>query len=203
MGTTFLLIRHGAHLLGGDRIAGRTPDVHLSPWGCEQAAKLAERLGSLPIQAVYTSPMERTRETAAPLADGLGLTLQSLPELNEIDFGDWNGARLDDLRPQPLWQQWNAFRSGTRAPNGESMLEAQCRILQAMERLRERHPDEVVALVSHADVIKAAVAYFLGAPLDLFLRIEIGLASVTAINVGEFGPWVLCVNETGSVTLPY
>lgn len=199
--TTFLLIRHGAHLLGGETIAGRMAAVRLSPLGHEQVRALVERLGHLPIRAIYCSPMERTCETAQPLAARLGLDVQLCDELNEIDFGDWAGKRLEDLRPLPMWKRWNAYRSGTRVPAGELMLEAQSRIVGVMERLRERHPEEMVALVSHGDVIKSAVAYCLGVPLDLFQRIEISLASVTVVKIGDYGPWVLCVNNTGEIVL--
>ena len=195
--TTFLLIRHGAHLLGGDRIAGRAPDVHLSPLGHEQARRLAERIAKLPVRAVYSSPAERTRETAHHLAERLALPVQVLDGLYEIEFGAWTGRSLAELRQSPHFQDWNRFRSGTRIPDGELMLETQSRIVTEMLRLRERHGGGCVALVSHGDVIKAAVAYFLGVPLDLFTRIEIGLASVSVIAIGDQGPWVLGVNTNG------
>lgn len=200
--TTFLLIRHGAHLLGGGTIAGRSPSVHLSPLGQTQANQLIERLAHLPIGAIYSSPMDRTRETAQPLARTLGLPVQIRPALAEIDFGDWTGQKIDDIKAQPPWKQWNAFRSGTRIPNGELMPETQLRIVNEMLLLRQQHPDDCLALFSHGDVIKAAVAYWLGVPLDLFQRIEIGLASVSAIALGDLGPWVLCVNNTAPITLP-
>ena len=204
MTTTFLLIRHGAHLLGGETIAGRTPGVNLSPLGQQQAAGMVERVARLPVKAIYCSPIDRTRQTAQPLGERLNLPVQINEALTEIDFGEWAGCKLDDLRPQDRWKHWNAFRSGTRCPGGETMLEVQSRVVGEMARLREKHPGEVVALVSHGDVIKSAVAYFLGVPLDLFMRIEIGLASVSVVAVGDYGPWVLCVNGTGDeIPMPY
>lgn len=202
--TTFLLVRHALHGYGGERIAGRQPDVHLSPDGVVQAERLSERLAGLPIKAVYASPLERTRETAQAVAAKLGLTPQIQEELIELGFGDWTGQALAELRGIEKWKQFNAFRSGTRAPNGELMLETQGRIVGLMTRLRERHPNEMVALVSHGDVIKSAVAYFLGVPLDLFLRIEISPASVSVVAVADYGPWVLGVNHCGDLpALPY
>lgn len=198
--TIFFLIRHALHSLGGETIAGRLPDVHLSPAGQAQATQLATRLGEAPLKAIYCSPLERTRETAATIGAQLALEPQILSDLHELDFGDWMGQKLDALRPQEKWRQFNAFRSGTRAPNGELMLETQLRIIGCMARLRERHPNESVALVSHGDVIKSAVAYYLGVPLDLFQRIEISPASVSIVAIADYGPWVLCVNHTG--TLP-
>ncbi|HXE53868.1 MAG TPA: histidine phosphatase family protein [Tepidisphaeraceae bacterium] len=201
--TTFLLIRHGAHLLGGDTIAGRSPDVHLSPLGHDQARRMAHRVAKLPLKAIYSSPIDRAKETAAHLSDATGLPVQISDALSELDYGDWTRKRLDELRPQPVFKQWNTFRSGTRIPNGESMLQTQGRIVGEMIRLREQHPDECIALVSHGDVIKSAVAYWLGVPLDLFMRIEISLASVSVVAIGDFGPWVLCVNNTSEIQMPF
>lgn len=201
--TTFLLIRHGAHLLGGSTIAGRSADVHLSPLGIQQATDMAERVAKLPVRAIYCSPIDRTRETASILSQRIGLPVEISEALSEIDFGQWTRKTLDELRPQPHWQQWNAFRSGTQIPSGESMLQVQSRIVAEMLRLRQLHPEQSIALVSHGDVIKAAVAYWMGVPLDLFMRIEIGLASVSVIAIGDFGPWVLCVNNTSEIQMPY
>jgi probable phosphoglycerate mutase len=201
--TTFLLIRHALHELGGDRIAGRLPDVHLSPDGLAQAEQLAARLDGVRIDAVRASPMERTRETAAPLAARRGLRLETCDDLLEIDYGEWTGRPLDALREDERWRRWNTFRSGHRVPGGESMIEVQSRAFALLQRLSAQHPDGHLALVSHADVIKAVVAQCLGAPLDLFQRIEISPASVSVVVVAELGPWVVCVNHTdGLAALP-
>jgi probable phosphomutase (TIGR03848 family) len=195
--TTFLLIRHGVHALGGERIAGRLPDVRLSETGCVQAEQLAARLDGIRIDAVHSSPLERTWATAVPLARRRGLEVQPCDDLLEIDYGDWTGVELAVLRADERWQQWNAFRSGHRVPGGESMVEVQARALALVQRLSRAHPAGSLALVSHGDVIKALVAQCLGVPLDLFQRIEIGPASVTVLVVAARGPWVLCVNHTG------
>lgn len=197
--TVFFLIRHALHLFGGEAIAGRTPDVHLSPQGQEQAEKLSKRLSHVSFEAIYSSPMERTQETAHAIAAQQNIEAQVRLEINELDFGDWMGQRLDDLRPQEPWKQFNSFRSGTRAPNGELMLETQSRIVAFMQGLRAQHPHGNVALVSHADVIKSAVAYYLGVPLDLMSRIEISPASVSVIAVADYGPWILGLNHTGDL----
>jgi probable phosphomutase (TIGR03848 family) len=195
--TTFLLIRHGAHLLGGDLIAGRTPGVRLSPLGREQARRMAERVARLPVSAIYASPADRTRETAELLAQALNLPVQVRESLNELDFGDWTGRSVAELRSLEGFARWNGFRSGTRMPGGETMLEIQARMVDEMLRLRERHGEGCIALVSHGDVIRAALAWALGMPLDLLTRIEIGLASVSVVAVADYGPWVLCVNHSG------
>ncbi len=198
--TRFLLIRHGAHLLGGGKIAGRT-GVQLSPLGHEQAAGLVDRLAHLPIRAIYCSPIERVRQTAQPLSEKLAVPVVVRDDLSEIDFGQWTGKALDELRPIEPWKQYNAFRSGAPIPGGEYMLQTQSRIVAEMLRLRQVHRNDCIALFSHGDLIKAAIAYFLGVPLDLFGRLEISLASVSVIALADYGPWVLSVNNTGSVEL--
>jgi broad specificity phosphatase PhoE len=155
----------------------------------------------LPVSAIYSSPVARTLETAAVLAEHNGRPVQKCEALSEINFGAWAGRGLGELRAQDHWQRWNEFRSGTRPPAGELMLEVQTRIVSEMLRLRDAHKGQYVALISHGDVIKAALAHFLGIPLDLFLRIEISLASVSAVALGDRGPWVLCINNTGEVVL--
>ena len=197
--TVFFLIRHALHSFGSEAIAGRTPDVHLSAQGQEQAAQLGERLSHIAFEAICSSPMERTQETANAIAARQNVAVRVRPEINELDFGDWVGHKLDDLRPQENWKQFNSFRSGTRAPGGELMLETQNRIVTFMQGLRMEHPSGNVALVSHADVIKSAVAYYLGVPLDLMSRIEISPASVSVIAVSDYGPWVLGVNHTSDL----
>ena len=176
--------------------------MQLSPEGNQQVQAMIGRVSHLPIRAIYSSPVMRTMQTAQPLAEKLGLELQIRQSLAEIDFGQWSGKKIDELKPLERWKQWNAFRSGARIPGGEVMLETQSRVVSEMLRLREAHPNDTIALVSHGDVIKAAVAYFLGVPLDLSLRIEISLASVSVVAIGEYGPWVLCVNSREKVVTP-
>jgi probable phosphoglycerate mutase len=201
--TTLLLIRHGLHEYGGHRIAGRTPDVHLSPDGRRQAEELAKRLSELKIDALYASPITRCQETAGAIASQNGLTVQMEDAITELDFGDWQGGILKDLDEQDLWKRFNAFRSGTRAPGGELFLETQLRIVRFLLELKDRHEGQTVAVVSHADVIRAALLHFLGMPMDHFLRIEISPASVSTVALAPYGPWVLGINHTGELpTLP-
>jgi broad specificity phosphatase PhoE len=202
--TTFLLIRHGAHVLGGGTIPGRSEKATLSDLGRGQAEAMALRVAATkaPLTAIYASPVVRAQQTAAPLGERLRLPVQTADALAEIHYGDWTERTLDELRPLDLWKQWNAFRSGARVPGGERMLEIQSRVVHLMLDLRARHPGEILALVSHGDVIKAALAYFLGVPLDLFQRIEVSLTSVSVVSIGDYGPWVLSVNNTGDELLP-
>jgi broad specificity phosphatase PhoE len=192
--TIFALIRHAEHALVGHTIVGRAPGVPLSPGGSRQAERLAARLESSSIRALYSSPLERARETAAAIAGRLRLEVAVAKELDEIEFGAWTNRTLAELRDLEEWRRFNFFRSGSAIPNGETMVEVQSRMLRLLERLRGTHPDRVVALVSHGDVIKATLAHYLGVPLDLFHRIEISPASVSIVRVEPFGAEVLLVN---------
>lgn len=171
--------------------------MRLNEEGRAQAEGLAARLSSAPLRAVYSSPLERALETAAPLARALGLEVRVSGALNELDFGEWTGRTFSELEREPGWRRFNSFRSGTRIPGGELMAEAQARFVAEMGRLRERHAGEALALVSHADPIRAAVAHYAGIPLDLFLRVEVSPASVSVVEVGEYGPRIISVNDTG------
>jgi probable phosphoglycerate mutase len=199
--TTVLLVRHGTTPSTGKVLPGRAPGLHLSDEGQRQAAAVAERLATLPrIDALYSSPLERARETAAPLARALGRRVTIERGLLECDFGDWTGAELKALMKLPEWTTVQRYPSGFRFPGGESFAEMQTRIVGAVQRLCERHPGGVVAAFSHADPIKAAVAHAMGTHLDLFQRIVISTCSVTAITYGASGPVVLTVNDTGNLT---
>jgi probable phosphomutase (TIGR03848 family) len=192
--TTFVLIRHASHDLLGHTLVGRAPGVGLSAQGVRDAGELAQSLEAAPIRAVYSSPLERARETAAIVAARLQLQVGIAEELNEIDFGDWTNRTLGDLHALAEWRWFNAFRSTARIPNGEAMTDVQSRMLRLIERLGAIHADQMVALVSHGDVIKATLAHYLGVPLDLFQRIEVSPASVSIVRVERYGPQVLLVN---------
>ncbi|MFL6500708.1 MAG: histidine phosphatase family protein [Candidatus Udaeobacter sp.] len=191
--TQLLLVRHGAHdLLTPGVICGRQPDVHLNALGNLQAEQIAERLAMLPIDAIYCSPLERACETAGPLAAKFGLELRTAEEFNEIDVGVWTNRTVAELENIPEWQQWNSFRSGSAAPSGESMVAVQARAVAKVCELRTRH--SFVTIFTHADIIRAVLAHFLGVHLDLFLRIEIDPASVSWIELHEAAVRVRLVN---------
>ncbi|MBV9125527.1 MAG: histidine phosphatase family protein [Planctomycetes bacterium] len=193
--TTFFLIRHAANDLVGHTLAGRMPGVHLNALGRQQAEGVAELLARAPIHQIFSGPLERAQETAQFLAKRMRLEVQTAEALGEIDFGDWTGLTLEQLAPVRQWQLFNSFRSGTRVPRGELALESQARMVVFLDRLRQQFPDQTLALVSHGDVIKAAVAYYLGIPLDLFQRLEISPASVSALVLEDYGPQILYVNR--------
>lgn len=195
--TLILLVRHGKTPTTGAVLPGRAKGLHLSDEGREQARAVAERLKAAGADAVYASPLERTRETAAPIGTALGLSVRSERGLLECDFGEWTGAQLKDLAKKPEWSRVQRWPSGFRFPGGESFAEMQTRVTDALQRLCLRHPGQRIVAVSHADPIKAAVADALGAHLDLFQRIVVSPCSVSAILYGPGGPTVLSVNSLG------
>lgn len=196
--TLVLYVRHGQTPTTGQVLPGRAPGLHLAEQGVDQAEAVARRIAELAkVDAVYASPLERARETAAPIAKATGHRVTADKGLLECDFGDWTGCDLKALMKLPEWQTVQRYPSGFRFPGGESFTEMQTRVVGAIDRLRASHPSGVVVAVSHADPIKAAVAHAMGAHLDLFQRIVISTCSVTAIGYGLAGPVVLTVNSTG------
>jgi probable phosphoglycerate mutase len=170
--------------------------LHLADTGNAQAAAVAERIAELKkVDAVYASPLERTRETAAPIAKALKQRVKIERGLLECDFGAWTGKKLKDLMKKPEWRTVQRYPSGFRFPDGESFVEMQDRITGTLQRLATAHRGGVIVAVSHADPIKAAAAHALGTHLDLFQRIVISPCSVTAILYSADGPVVLTVNS--------
>ncbi|MGA1261696.1 MAG: MSMEG_4193 family putative phosphomutase [Ilumatobacteraceae bacterium] len=197
--TLVLLVRHGTTPTTGKVLPGRARGLHLSDHGREQAERAAERIGELgKVQAVYASPLERARETAAPIGRAVHKPVRIERGLLECDFGQWTGASLKRLMKKPEWSTVQRTPSAFRFPDGESFLDMQMRIIDAVDTIRRRHPGKTVVCVSHADPIKAYVAHAMGTPLDLFQRIVISTCSVTAVLVGDGAPIVLTVNSTGT-----
>lgn len=196
--TTVLLVRHGKTPTTGQSLPGRAPGLHLADEGVRQAERAAERIAELPrVDALYCSPLERTRETAAPIGKALGMKPKVVRGLLECDFGDWTGARLSDLFKLPEWRTVQQAPSQFRFPNGESFSEMQTRITGTIDELCKQHPGGTIVCVSHADPIKAAVAHAVGTHIDLFQRIVISTCSVSVIAYSTGGPIVLAVNSTG------
>ena len=193
-----LFVRHGQTPTTGKKLPGRAPGLHLGDAGRHQADRAGERIAALGrAAAVYSSPMERTRETAAPIARACGVRVRTHRGLIEADFGDWTGRNLSALRKLAEWQTVQRNPSGFRFPGGESFTEMQTRMTGAVAELVARHPGETIVAVSHADTIKAAVAAAVGTPLDLFQRIVISPCSISVVTYTPSGPVVLAVNSTG------
>jgi probable phosphoglycerate mutase len=200
--TLIVLVRHGTTTTTGKELPGRAPGLHLSDVGEQQAKTAAARLTALhdgkkrQVSAIYASPLERTRETAAPIAEAAGLEVQVDDGLLELDIGEWTGMELAAAFKKPEWKTIQRYPSGFRFPGGESFADMQARMVTTLERLRREHPGGTVIAVSHADPIRVAVAHALGTHLDLFQRIVIAPCSLTAVLYGDDGPTVLTVNST-------
>ena len=197
--SVLLLVRHALTDSTGKRLTGWQPGVHLSVRGQQQAEALAERLAPLPVAAIYSSPLERCRETARPFASQARLSVRVKPALGELRFGEWTGRSLRQLSRTKLWKVVQVTPSLARFPDGESIPEAQARAVREVERIAEKHTKEIVAVFSHADVIKLLLAWFSGTHVDLFQRLSVSPASVSAVALGSGPPRILCVNETGGL----
>jgi len=197
--TTFLLIRHGETDAVGKSIMGWAPGWHLNANGRKQVEALAARLAPAPIRAIYTSPLERAVETAEAVARGRQLELRRDEEFGEFRMGDWQGWEIAKLDEREDWRRFNTFRAGTRAPNGELMVETQTRMVRRLQALATEHAGETVAIVSHADPLRALIAYYLGMPLDLMQRLEISPASLSVLELSEWNARMLCVNDRGGI----
>lgn len=182
---TVLLVRHAENdYIEKHHLAGRIPEVHLNENGRKQANALTELLKNIPIRAIYSSPLERARETIERTAEFHRVPVTVRDELNEVDYGEWQGQSLKSLRKQPLWKTVQQRPSLTEFPNGETFSEAQQRacgwIIDECDRYK---PRDIFLCVSHCDLIKLVVAYFIGLPLDQFQRLNVDTASISALHI--------------------
>jgi probable phosphomutase (TIGR03848 family) len=201
---TILLIRHGENeYVAKGRLAGRLPGVHLNDRGRQQAEALVRAFGQAPIKVIYSSPMERCMETAQPLAAALSKEVIPQDGLLEVDFGNWQDKTLKQLRRRKLWKVVQANPSRMHFPEGETFANAQQRIVQTLETFCHQHrPKDLIACFSHSDLIKLALSYYLGQPLDLFQRIMIAPASISTLHLGEMGIQVININHAASLKFP-
>lgn len=192
MALSLLLVRHAEHVDFNLRLSGRRDGVPLSERGRAQAATLSALLNAETIDRVEASPLDRTRATA----EALGKPVAIEPALIEIDMGEWTGRAIADLTDDdPAWRAWNEHRGTARIPGGESMAEAQARIVDHVRAAALAHDGETIVMVSHSDMIRAAICWALGLPLDNLLRFDIEPASVSRLVVGDWGARVVSVNE--------
>lgn len=194
-----LLIRHAVTQATDRRLSGRTPGIQLSDAGRRQALHLAERLAGLPLAAVYASPLERCVQTAEAIATPRRMRVQPVPDLAEVDYGKWTGRSIRQLLRTTLWKKVQQSPSSVTFPEGEALIDAQRRAVAALEDIAARHPRAAVALVSHADVIRLALAHYAGVHLDLFQRLIVSPASVSAVALGDRIPRIVRMNDTGSL----
>lgn len=199
--TRFLLIRHAATDSVGKFLSGRQGGISLNHEGYRQAQQLAENLKDVSAAAIFSSPMERALQTAAPLQTLWKVPVLPMHDFNEIDFGDWTGASIDSLNADEAFRLFNTFRSIRRIPGGESMAEAQLRIVNGMGNLARTYEGQTVAIISHADMIRAALLFYLGMPLDLFSRLEISVCSTSIVEVFAETSRVTLINYTGDIKM--
>lgn len=194
--TTFLLVRHGETDAVGKLVAGWMPGWHLNRNGQKQAERLARKLANRPIAAVYTSPLERTVETAEPIAHAHGLTIRPIDDLGEVHAGDWEGKSFAELQHRDDWRRFNAHRGSARPPGGELMLEVQTRMVRQIQSLAGGHPEHTVVVVTHGDPLRSLVAHYLGIPMDLISRFEISPGSLTTLQISPEDSCLLSLNDT-------
>jgi broad specificity phosphatase PhoE len=192
--TVFHLLRHGEPTVFG-RINGRLPGVGLSEKGRAEIAAIAEHLADGKIDAIYSSPLQRTRETAEILADRLGLPIGYRDDVIELDFGEWTGLTADEIRKDERWQLWSSCRSIAATPGGESWRQVQDRVVGALFDLHRLHPAGNLVVVSHGDVIRAGLLFALGMPLDFYSRVEVAFASLSTIRLDGAGIRVSALND--------
>jgi probable phosphomutase (TIGR03848 family) len=193
-----LLIRHALNDWVGHRVAGWTPGISLNEEGRRQAIRLAEWLEPVPLAAIYSSPLERAVETAQPIAGSHGLPVVLRESIGESRYGDLDGKPVKEVLESDRWNQWRLHPSRTRFPGGETTYEVQVRVASELEGILTAHPDGNIAIVSHADPIRVAIAYYIGLPLDLVGRIWVSPASVTVLRFDEWGPRLTHLSDTGS-----
>ena len=194
-----LLIRHALNDWVGKRIAGWTPGISLNEEGRKQATRLAEWLEPVPLEAVYASPLERTVETAEPIAKSHGLAVQLRDSLGETRYGQLDGKTVQDVMETDLWEKFRACPSRTRFPGAETLYEVQVRVVGELEEILQDHPKGNIAVVTHADPVRVAVAHYIGLPLDLVGRIWVSPASVTILRFDEWGQRLTHLSHTGSL----
>ena len=199
MATLLLLIRHGLTDTAGKTLSGWSRGVHLNDHGREQAERLVERLAPLPIKAMYSSSLERCVETSAPVASARGLEVERLDSLRDTHYGSWTNRNIAQVRNTKVWARFHASPSDARFPDGETIREVQARAVAEVAAIVDRHPKSVVAVFSHADPIQLVLAHYLGLHVDMYPRIVVSPASVSAVLAGGGMPRVLKVNDTGGL----
>jgi probable phosphoglycerate mutase len=199
--TTILLIRHAVNdYVKTGKLAGWTPEVHLNEDGKAQAEALGKRLAQAPIQYMYSSPLERTMETAQAIqAHHPQLEIIENRAIGEVDYGDWEGMKISDLRGRKMWEVVQEYPSRAYFPNGEAMRDVQVRAVNELERLVKKHPSEMIVIVSHADLIKMVLAHYLGMHLDNFQRIVVSPASISTLALSHSRPFVASMNDIAHV----
>lgn len=199
MNTKLLFIRHGNSEATDLYLPGRMPGVHLSSKGIEEAKQLAKDLEHIHIDRIYSSPLERTRETAEHIASLKKMRVDILDDILEINFGEWSGKTFDELKQLDEWKRFNYFRLNTRIPGGENILDVQARVVKAVEKAVKENAGKTIVFVSHGDPIRSAICYYTGISLDLMSRIKIFTGSVSILNIHDWDCELQCLNYRGNM----
>ncbi|MBV8773148.1 MAG: histidine phosphatase family protein [Deltaproteobacteria bacterium] len=197
--TTILLVRHAEVAAPKDILLGRNDEVGLSRRGRGCAATLAERLGRLPISAIWSSPLKRALRTARPIAERLSLSVQIAHSLTEIDYGRWTGRRFAELEDDPDWQSYNRTRSAAQIPEGEKIEAVERRVVTLLQTWAEGYPSKLIAAVTHAEIIRIAILHSIGVSTDRYDQIEISLCSLSALAFERMRPRVICLNASAEL----
>jgi probable phosphomutase (TIGR03848 family) len=200
--TQLLLIRHAVNdFVKTGKLAGWTPEVHLNDEGKAQAEALGKRLADVPIKYLYASPLERTMETAEAIRQyHPHLPILHKDGIGEVMYGDWEGKKISDLAQRKMWRVVQEYPSRASFPNGETMRGVQMRVVNALEELVLEHPRDLVAVVFHADLIKMALAHYLGMHLDNFQRIVVSPASISSVMLDHSRPYIASMNDVAHLT---
>ena len=187
--TTIILVRHGENdWVKKHRLAGWIEGIHLNENGRQQATAAAERLAPLPVKAIYSSPVLRCQETADFIATTLNLPVHLLETVGEVRYGEWEGKKIKKLAKKKEWFTVQFFPRRMKFPGGDSLRGVQMRGVEAIETLAQSHDDQdIIVVVSHADLIKLVLAYYLGVHIDLFQRIIVSPASVSVLHLSGNG----------------
>ena len=192
--TTLYFVRHAVTSHTGKKLSGWMEGIPLTDEGREQATAVADRLADVPLKAVYSSPIDRTLETAKAIASRHGLEVRTRRNLGEVEYGAWTNRPLKVLARTKLWTKVQRYPSGVRFPDGETLREVQNRAVDEVDRLAQEHPKDAISCVSHGDVIKLVFAHYMGVHIDLFQRLVIAPASVSVLALSEHGPAILSLN---------
>jgi probable phosphoglycerate mutase len=199
MGTKLLFIRHGSSGATDIYLPGRMPGVHLSSKGIKEAMQLAKDLEHVHIDRIFSSPLERTMETAGYIASLKKMQVEISEDILEIDFGEWSGKTFDELRKMEEWTRFNYFRLNTRPPGGENILEVQARVVRSIDKILRENKGKTLAFVSHGDPIRSAICYYTGISLDLMSRVKILTSAVSVLKIHDWDCELQCLNFRGNI----
>jgi broad specificity phosphatase PhoE len=194
-----LIIRHGQTTWNAERRLQGQHDAPLSAKGLREAEAIARRLAHTPLDALYSSDLGRALQTAEIVNAPHGLPIQARADLREVNLGEWEGKSVGELKQDEseadLLAKWRSDSLANRPPGGERLEELQARVVRALEEIAQDHPEGRIAVVTHGGVIKSAVSWLLGLPLDHQRRFEIGNASLTRMELGPRRTVLQCLND--------